>query len=218
MPPNRVARIVAQINGLHPDLVVATGDFVSANFLHIDYSPEQALKPLASLHARLGTYAVLGNNDYDTGGQQVAMALRHAGVRLLVNQVADVGPLALAGIDGRIFHERREWAARRAFVYSRLKNRSGPKIVLFHRPDEFHWAPEWIDLALAGHTHCGQIVLPVLGALETGSDFGNRYLCGIIREDGKLMIVTGGLGTSEVPLRIGAPPDLWVIDLGPARR
>jgi len=83
-----------------------------------------------------------------------------------------------------------------------------------HRPDDFKWAPESIPLMLAGHTHCGQIVLPLIGPLETGSDFGRKYLCGIIRKGGRTLIVTAGVGTSHLPLRIGAPPDMWLISIG----
>lgn len=68
---------------------------------------------------------------------------------------------------------------------------------------------------VAGHTHCGQIALPLVGAIETASDYGKRYVCGIVREGGRTLIVGAGLGTSMVPLRIGARPDMWLIELGP---
>jgi len=68
---------------------------------------------------------------------------------------------------------------------------------------------------LAGHTHCGQIRLPFVGAVSTMSRYGQRYACGLIRENGRTLIVTAGLGTSGLPLRLGAAPDLWLIWLGP---
>ena len=68
-----------------------------------------------------------------------------------------------------------------------------------------------VSLVLAGHTHCGQIILPLVGALESGSDYGTRFLCGIHRNGSRLLVVTAGLGTSHVPLRIGAPADIWLI-------
>jgi predicted MPP superfamily phosphohydrolase len=71
-------------------------------------------------------------------------------------------------------------------------------------------------IVLAGHTHCGQIVLPLYGAIETGSKYGNRYLCGVIREHGRAVVVTGGIGTSLLPFRFGAPPDWWLVTLGSA--
>jgi hypothetical protein len=66
---------------------------------------------------------------------------------------------------------------------------------------------------LAGHTHCGQIVLPLIGPLETGSDYGRKYVCGVFRSGLKTLIVTAGLGTSHIPIRIGAPPDIWLISV-----
>src|SRR4030095_15230008 len=70
-----------------------------------------------------------------------------------------------------------------------------------------------IALMLAGHTHCGQIVLPVIGAIATACRYRTRYLCGLIQEGGKTLIVTSGIGTSQFPLRIGAPPDMWLITI-----
>ena len=72
-----------------------------------------------------------------------------------------------------------------------------------------------VSLMLAGHTHCGQIRLPLIGYISTMSDHGDRYACGLIREGGRTLIVSAGLGTSILPLRIGAPPDFWLLDLGP---
>jgi predicted MPP superfamily phosphohydrolase len=68
---------------------------------------------------------------------------------------------------------------------------------------------------LAGHTHCGQIRLPLVGALLTESAYGQRYVCGRVDEDGRTLIVSAGLGTSIVPLRLGAPPDMWLVTIGP---
>jgi hypothetical protein len=68
---------------------------------------------------------------------------------------------------------------------------------------------------VAGHTHCGQIALPLIGPISTMSRYGRRYACGVIREGGKTLVVGAGLGTSVLPIRIGVPPDLWVLELGP---
>lgn len=70
-----------------------------------------------------------------------------------------------------------------------------------------------MTLLLAGHTHCGQIVLPLYGPVAQVA--APRYRCGIVHERGNMIVVTAGLGTSTVPLRFGAPPDLWVLTLGP---
>ena len=215
MPSSRIAAIVGQVNALQPDIVVVAGDFVGDNWIGANYRIAAAIAPLAGLRARLGVYAVLGNNDYDAGAAEVVTALERAGVKVLINRAEAVGPIALGGIDGRILHTRRAWQGRRQQVFDAVAHTAGVPVVVVHRPDDFRWTPQRIPLVLAGHTHCGQIVLPLIGAVETGSDFGRRYLCGIIREGSRTLIVTAGVGTSHLPLRIGAPPDMWLISIGP---
>jgi predicted MPP superfamily phosphohydrolase len=89
----------------------------------------------------------------------------------------------------------------------------GAKLILSHSPDVFPELPADIGLTLAGHTHCGQIAPPLLGPIVTASRYGRRFACGLIREGGRSLIVTAGLGTSGLPLRLGAEPDLWLLTL-----
>ena len=70
----------------------------------------------------------------------------------------------------------------------------------------------WRGLVVAGHTHCGQIVLPLLGPPIAVA--APRYRCGIVREAGRTTIVTAGTGTSVLPFRLGAPPDWWLLTVG----
>jgi predicted MPP superfamily phosphohydrolase len=213
MPPQRLERIVDRINGLHPDVIIAAGDYIGDNWFGREYPIGEAIAPLRRLKSRLGVYAVLGNNDYDVPAETVATDLRAAGITVLVNGAVSAGPLAIGGIDGAILPKHASWWARRNWTYSALRRTPGIKVLVAHRPDEFQAAPAWVSIVLAGHTHCGQIVLPLIGALETGSDYGSRYRCGVYRDGAKTLVVTGGLGTSHVPLRIGAPPDIWLITI-----
>jgi predicted MPP superfamily phosphohydrolase len=211
MPPARLSRIVDQINSLRPDIVVGAGDFVGNHWFGADYSAEQATAPLARLKARFGVYAVLGNNDYQSS-RGVAAALERVGVHVLLNDAVPAGPIAVGGIDGR-FYKLRELKRLRRNTYAALERTRPVRVLIAHRPDEFAVVPPTIDLVLAGHTHCGQIVLPFFGAILTGSDYGRRYVCGVFRNAAQVLVVTAGLGTSHVPLRIGAPPDLWLITI-----
>lgn len=68
---------------------------------------------------------------------------------------------------------------------------------------------------LTGHTHCGQIAPPLIGPLSTISEYGDRYACGVVREDGRTLVVTAGLGTRGISLRLGAVPDMWLVQVGP---
>ena len=205
MPPGRLARIVEQLNALHPDLVLLGGDYTGHKLLGThDYSIEEAIQPLGNFHPRLGVFGVLGNHDRGQAAE-VRAAFSSIGARLLVDDAEQVGPLAVGGISER---------GRR--VARRLANLSGPKFIVTHRPDPIVRVPPTITLTLAGHTHCGQIVVPIIGPLATGSGLPKRYSCGFRRFEGKPLIVSAGLGTSQMPLRYGAPPDVWLIIVRPA--
>ena len=213
MSPDRLAKIVDQMNALHPDIIVGAGDFVGDNWVGRKYSADEAVAPLGRLRARLGVYAVLGNNDYEPAAHGIRIALKRAGVRLLEDQATSVGPIALGGLDGFIYHRREPWERARLKTTEAMARTPGVKILAAHRSDEVVPAAPFVRLVLSGHTHCGQIVLPLVGALQTGSDYGSKFLCGVIRDRSKLLIVTAGLGTSHLPLRFGAPPDMWLISL-----
>lgn len=214
MPPSRLGAIIQRMNMLRPDVIIIAGDFIGDNWIGKEYTVSEAIAPLDRLKAPLGVYAVLGNNDYDAGANGVAHALEAVGIHVLVDDAARVGPIALGGLDGRLLPPR-AWAAIRKRTYEALERTPGVKILVAHRPDEFRWAPASVRLVLAGHTHCGQLVVPFVGPLATGSDFGTKYLCGVVQDGPRTLVVTGGLGTSHVPLRLGAPADAWLISLGP---
>ena len=210
MPPRRLARIVTRINALNPDIVLIAGDLVTDKRLATHYyTHDEAVAPLAALRPRLATLAVMGNHDHWRDSGAAHRALARAGIRVLDNQAVQIGPLAVGGLDDD-FTGHADVPATMAAL-SRLK---GPKLVLSHSPDPFPDLPADIELMAAGHTHCGQIAPPLIGPLSTMSDYGRRYACGVVREGGKILVVSAGLGTSGVPLRPGAVPDLWLIEIG----
>lgn len=211
MPPRRIARIVEQINALQPDIDIAAGDFMGENWIGARYSLAEAIAPLRGLKARLGVYAILGNNDSHATAS--ARALNDVGIRVLMNEAVQVGPIALGGLDGRLAHNQQAVSEARRATYAAMERLQGIRVLVAHRPDEFVPAPQFINLVLAGHTHCGQIVLPLVGPLMTGSDYGRKYTCGVFHDGSKVLIVTAGLGTSHVPLRIRAPADIWLVSI-----
>jgi predicted MPP superfamily phosphohydrolase len=213
MPPSRVATIVAQVNALHPDIVVLAGDFIGNNWVGRNYPLAEAIGPLARLKAKFGSYAVLGNNDYRAGGRSVAKTLSRLGVRVLNNEAVSVGPLALGGLDDRALQTPHRVASSEQKTFAALRRTGGAKVLLAHGPDQFPAVPDEIPLMLVGHTHCGQIALPFFGALLTGSGYGRRYACGLYRDGSRALVVTAGVGTSRLPLRYGAPPDIWFIEV-----
>lgn len=211
MPPERLERIVSHANGLRPDAVLIAGDFISDKRVatHV-YNFEEIAAPLAGLRARLGVFAVLGNHDHWVDADAARAALSRANVRVLNNEAARAGPLAIGGLDDDYTGH-----ADLARTLAAMRTAGGVPVLLSHTPDPFPDVPQSVPLMVAGHTHCGQISLPLIGPVATMSRHGKRYACGRIEEDGKTLIVSAGLGTSILPIRIGAVPDMWLIEIGP---
>ncbi|WP_375398551.1 metallophosphoesterase [uncultured Sphingomonas sp.] len=211
MDAARLDRIVMQIDALRPDLVLIAGDFI---FGHDPRGAERLgpamVAPLSRLRARLGVVAVMGNHDNWTGAATVRAQLASAGIIVLENQAIVRGPLALGGV-GDDFSGHADLPA----TLAALRRLPGARVLLTHSPDLAPMLPDDTTLLLAGHTHCGQVVLPLFGPLSEVSRYGNRFRCGLIVEGSHIIVVTGGLGASGVSLRLGAPPDLWLLTLGP---
>ncbi len=93
----------------------------------------------------------------------------------------------------------------------------GPRILVTHSPDIVPGLPQPVAAVFAGHTHCGQIALPLIGALSYASRYGDRFDCGDIDDRGQRLFVGAGLGTSILPLRFGAPPDVWLVTIDAKR-
>ena len=210
MPPERLSRIVAQINALEPDIVFLAGDFISdkQTATHL-YALRDAMAPLIALRPPLGAYAVLGNHDHWRNAALATRTLRRNNITVLNNQAVRAGPLVVGGLDDPFTHHDNvpgTVAAMRAL--------GRPGVLISHSPDPFATIAGDIPLMLAGHTHCGQIRFPIIGAISHMSEYGDRYACGVVRERGSTLVVGAGVGTSIVPLRLGAVPDMWLISLG----
>jgi uncharacterized protein len=172
MPPERLARIVEQINGLDADMVLIAGDLVSDKMVATrHYSMAEAIAPLAGLEPRLGTFAVLGNHDHWRNAGAARAALDRANIMVLNNRAVRIGSLVIAGADDA--HTRHADPVALARDAARLR---GPALVLSHSPDIVPRLDPRFRLVLAGHTHCGQIVPPLIGRLSTASNLW-RTLC-----------------------------------------
>ncbi|HEX8413287.1 MAG TPA: metallophosphoesterase [Sphingomicrobium sp.] len=204
--PARLRRVVAQVNAAKPDLVLLGGDYMGApKGSDPGYTIEQAVRPFGGFKARFGVFAVLGNHDHWSGAQRTRRALEKVGVGVLANQAVVRGPMVIGGIDDDFTRHADVPATVRA-----VKAAGGIPIFFTHSPDLFAGLPSG-NLLLAGHTHCGQIVLPLIGSPWTPSQFGNAYRCGKHRNESRMVIVTAGIGTTALPFRFAAPPDWWLI-------
>jgi len=219
MTPERLGRIVEEVNAARPDIVLIAGDFLAGSRSDGAEAKAAALTaPLSRLRAPLGVVAVLGNHDYWTAPQAVRAALEKAGVTVLVNRAVQRGPLALLGVDDA-FSGHDDVPA--ALASTRLR---GVPVVLSHSPDVVHRLGTGFPLVLAGHTHCGQVVLPWYGPVTTRAPLAGwkplydpRYRCGLVERDGRTVVVTAGVGSGTTPIRLGAPPDWWLLTLGRGR-
>jgi hypothetical protein len=203
----RLERLVARANALRPDLVLLAGDYIAGHERE-DAGVAPGLAALRGLRAPLGVVAVMGNHEYWTDAPAVRRALEEAGVTVLANEAARRGPLAVGGIDDMV--NRREDVGATAAAVRAV---GGAAVLLSHSPDIAPRLPGDMPLLLAGHTHCGQVVLPLYGPPVEVSE--PRYRCGLAREGGRLTVVTAGTGTSVLPLRFGAPADWWLLTLTP---
>ncbi|WP_422055443.1 metallophosphoesterase [Sphingomonas sp.] len=211
MPPERLARIVEQVNTLKPDLVLIAGDLVSDKRISTHrYSEEEAVAPLVGLRARHGVVAVLGNHDHWRDASGLRRALEANRITVLSNSVIVRAGLVLAGADDD-FTGRADPAA----LVRAVAPLKGPVVTLSHSPDITPALLPRFRLVLAGHTHCGQVALPLIGRPATMSRYGDRFACGLIREGERTIVIGAGLGTSVLPIRIGAPPDWWLLELTP---
>jgi hypothetical protein len=208
MPRVRLEGIVSQANALKPDLILLTGDYHGGKL--VDWPGmrlEPALAPLARLAAPLGVFASMGNHDKAKWTPYVLR--QQGGPPLLVNRWVTAGPVTIVGVDSQIFAP--DFAGAFAGV-----PRDRPALLMVHEPDQLltiRPPPSLSVLALAGHTHGGQVALPILGPVGAVMIGGGPCIRGHCRVNGWNLFVSSGVGTSWLPLRIGVPPEMVLLTL-----
>ena len=208
----KLRTIVERTNQLQPELIVILGDYMSSNGrVTRRVEPERFGPILKDLHAPLGVYSVLGNHDWWYSGIQVRRGLEKNGIQVLENEVihfdARGTQLWLVGLADL-------WTRRQAIADTiAMVPEGAPVIALTHNPDIFPDLPQRVPLLLAGHTHGGQVSLPLIGSVVESSDFGDRYVKGHVFENNHHLFVTTGIGTSIVPVRFGVPPEIVLLTI-----
>ena len=206
---------------LRPDLFLITGDFVDRHLLD---SPQPLWQVLRQLRAPLGVWGVWGNHDHDycqrearkTGQTPVQAqgsftdSLQQVGIRLLRNAGAALREdLYLAGVD-----DLRRGQPQLPLALTNAPAQ-GAVLLLSHNPDLLPTVPPRVGLTLCGHTHGGQVRLPLIGAPIPASRFGQRFVQGFVSGPAP-GFVSRGLGTSGPPVRFRCPAELVVFDFVPA--
>jgi hypothetical protein len=218
----RVMQVVDAANTLRCDLVVLLGDYFATHRFVTEVVPPMAWAgELARLRAPLGVHAILGNHDWWYGIKGVRDALAAVRIPVMENDAVLLGAPGqrfwLAGLGDQLAYQIGHGTFRGvddlAGTVKRV-NTDDPVILLAHEPDIFPAVPARVALTLSGHTHGGQIRLPFIAPSWTPSAYGARFAYGHIVEHGRHMIVSGGLGTSKVPLRLGVPPEIVRVTLG----
>jgi predicted MPP superfamily phosphohydrolase len=199
-----VARAVALLMSEHPDLIVLGGDYVTwGDRAYVGLSAEA----LESLGAPYGVFGILGNHDDD---HDMPAALARNGVQMLKDARTRLTirheTIDLVGI--------RYWTKRQTDIAALTRDTAPMTILLAHDPRRLTEAAALnVPLVLSGHTHGGQVVLPLVGAIAAQKF---PVVAGIGRRDRTTMFVSRGVGTIYVPVRINCPPEVAVLTLRPA--
>jgi uncharacterized protein len=209
MNRKRLREIVHIVNQERPDLVVVTGDFVSRHAR--DHAPA-LIEELQELRANDGVAAVLGNHDHWCDPELVRQIIRASGMRDLNNRVCSIhkgpGSLHIAGVDD--FMEGQDDLEQ---VLSDLPE-EGAAILLSHEPDFADLSAQTgrFDLQLSGHSHGGQINLPIIGPPYL-PEHARKYPDGLYHFGDMLLYTNRGLGMVHLPLRLNSIPEITVFTL-----
>lgn len=209
MTVERARRIVEEINAAQPDVILLPGDFIADR----DYRPDSAAtaedeiaQVLGLLKAPLGVYAVLGNHDWWHDGPKFAAALRRNGIQVLENESMPLTgtPLWIVGVgDDHTGHSQPRKAVAKLPTGAQA-------LVLMHDPASLLDMPAITGLVVAGHTHGGQVYLPLIGAPVIPTAAPRDWAYGWIAHGHNRMYVTSGLGVSILPLRLNMRPE-WAL-------
>ena len=229
-PLSRWQSVIETAQALEPDVVFMLGDYISGiKFRTGTVPPKEIARVAATLKAPLGVYSINGNHDWwgdkqaqrlKKGPPQIQRAFEDAGIPVLVNKAVrlmkDGNPFWVTGTDSMISYivapddllGTDDLPGTLAQVTD-----DAPIIHLAHEPDMFANMPERVSVTLSGHTHGGQVRL--FGrAPFTPSHYGRSHSYGHIIENGRHLLVSGGLGTSTIPIRLGVPPEINLVELG----
>ena len=210
VPPSRVLDIVNAVNRQRPDLVLLPGDFVAGH--------DKAENRSAAFNENVGLglshfkrlfaprFATIGNHDAWWSAARVTKHLENAGVIVLENEAITINDICVVGLADAMT----SLPDRSAF---NTCSESTPSLIFTHSPDAWRSFRSDSILALAGHTHGGQVNLPFIGRRVNAISLGEEHSYGFSKIGGVDMFVSAGVGTSMLPIRFRAPPEIVIITL-----
>jgi uncharacterized protein len=225
-PLERLRLVVEKANQQNADLIVLLGDYVSeagrerirnpsegTDGTELRIPVETIADNLQGFKAKYGVYAVIGNHDWYHNERKIHAELERVGVNVLENEIEEI-PVADQAV--RLWGIEDYWKQRRVPTapFDSLADKRNV-IAITHNPDSLLKTPTGIALMLAGHSHGGQVNLPFFGTPAPVND--RRFMRGHVEVDGKHLFVTIGIGTSVVPFRLRALPEIAVVTLRSAQ-
>ncbi len=197
--------VVSLVQGLSPDLVLYTGDFLSKSG---DRLPE-LLDLLGATKPALGSFGVLGNHDHGIQPDRLCAAFASCGLEMLRNRSVPLpghDTWFLTGLESY-------WRGKPSTGSIGATASSARHLVLVHEPDSFDLLTDHrIALQLSGHTHGGQVRLPMVGAIHLPS-WGKKYAAGLYERDGQKLYVNRGIGTVDEHYRMNCRPEITLLNL-----
>jgi predicted MPP superfamily phosphohydrolase len=213
------------VGALRPDIVILAGDYVGGH-LKRGYPPEAArqlrretenavdeagLRALGALRAPLGVYAVMGNHDCWWDCTRVREILAEAGVIVLENRAVEIarggGAVWIAGVeDGDT--QRPDFAGTLAQIPA-----DAAALAVTHDPGLFDWPDNRATIQLSGHSHAGQVRFPLIGAPVRMARYTEETADGFMVRDGRILMVTRGVGETGLPVRFGAAPEIMILEI-----
>lgn len=206
---NFIEKVIEKVKQLKPDAVVLTGDYVSSSPKYI----RPVINAFGKLNAPFGTYAVLGNHDHWEGEELCIRNFKRNKIPLLTNTNAVItkrGSICIAGV-GDYMEDIQEPEKAFKGIPDDM-----PRILLSHHPDYSEEIPKDIrvDLVISGHTHGGQVQIPMLGiAPIIPSKYGQKYANGLVKNSKTQVYVSRGVGMIGIPVRFSCPPEIALLTL-----
>lgn len=226
----KIRLVVEKANEQNADLIVFLGDYVSQLRDDLPMSQRELKMPvktiaenLRGLRAKYGVYAVLGNHDGYYDDEIIKTELENVGIDVLENEIKIIEKngqkFRILGLEDHLKLD--SWFTFDQKIRNVVSNyeKAGDIIVLEHSPDIFYILQyhktlgKDFKLMIAGHSHGGQVWLPILGRPIVPLSYGQKYAYGLVRENEYNMFVTAGIGTSILPIRFFVPPEIAVLTI-----
>ena len=202
----RLAKIIDLVNKQMPDLVLLGGGYVKENNPKNSMDIDVLTSKFSLINAPM--YAVLGDEDWSAGGDKIRYAFWKNRIHVLENT------------NKRIMLHRKyvdiigisDLHSKPLEIEKAFKRTNLPRIVITHNPDIYYSIMDEVTLILAGHTHGGQFVLPFTPPLFVPSKFGAQFASGMVQPNSNKMIISKGIGTGKIPLRLNCKPEIVVVE------